>query len=59
MAVKFGLPFCLYESRFNNEIAAYLSELATDFELVLVNEYYDKSLVLMKILLGWTIKDII
>ena len=41
------------------DIRGYLQELSTKFQLVLITEYYDASLVLLKRKLSWELRDII
>ena len=48
-------------SEVNNHTAirGYLQELSSKFQLVLITEYYDSSLVLLKKKLSWELRDII
>ena len=57
MSYDLGLP----SERFTDEnfIQSYIKELNKDYELMLLMEQYEESLVLMKRLLCWDIKDIL
>ncbi|GFO37280.1 galactose-3-o-sulfotransferase 3 [Plakobranchus ocellatus] len=43
----------------DNKIELFLNELNQEFEIVLISDYFDESMVLLKRLLGWSIKDIV
>ena len=59
MAYEFGFPLHLFKTHNPKEIASYLLQLDNEFDLVIINEYFDESLVLMRRLLNWSIKDIL
>ncbi|KAK3100402.1 hypothetical protein FSP39_019315 [Pinctada imbricata] len=59
MAVEFGFPGHLFKSRNMSGIQLYLKELDKDFDLVMITEMFDESLVLLKRVMSWNIKDII
>ncbi|OWF46253.1 galactose-3-O-sulfotransferase 2-like [Mizuhopecten yessoensis] len=57
MSYDFGLP----PSRFDDNIYVenFINDLASDFKLVMVMEYFPESLVLLKRYLGWGLIDIV
>lgn len=57
MSYDFGLP----QSRFDDSyfVEQFISDLAIDFKLVMVMEYFSESLVLLKRYLGWDLEDIL
>jgi len=67
MAFEFGFPLELFPRNnvtalsvhLQETIYLYIQQLKTDFDLIIVNERMDESLVLMKRSLGWNIKDIL
>ena len=62
MAEDFGFVLNSVEDVLNmdNEvIASFISKLKNIFDLVMVVEYFDESLVMMKRLLNWSLKDIL
>lgn len=66
MAFEFGFPLHLFPSKSVGmspnsflEVTDYLRQLKEIFDLILVNEYIDESLILMKRVLNWHVKDII
>lgn len=67
MAFEFGFPLHLFPRSINDynksniaeEISENLQVVKYTFDLILVNEFMDESLILMKRLLGWHVKDII
>ena len=63
MAKDFGFNISHYNetmSRNNLELTqSYLSTLGDIFDLVLIKEYFDESIILMKRLLGWSLKDVL
>jgi hypothetical protein len=59
MAVEFDFPESLFTNYSNEESSSYLEKLDREFELVIILEHFTESAVLMRRLLGWTIKDIL
>lgn len=57
MSFDFGIP----KEKFHDDkyVTDYIRELDTDYKLVLILEYFQESLVLMKRLLCWDTKDIL
>ncbi|GFO30305.1 galactose-3-o-sulfotransferase 3 [Plakobranchus ocellatus] len=43
----------------DTKIELFLNRLNHEFEIVLISDYFDESMVLLKRLLGWSIKDIV
>ncbi|XP_060069956.1 galactose-3-O-sulfotransferase 2-like [Ylistrum balloti] len=59
MANEFGFPESLFQSRDPKQTQIYLRKLDEEMDLVLVVEYLDESLVLMRRLLNWDLKYIL
>ena len=63
MAVEFGFPQKLFpgesSSSSEKEINAYLQKLDKEFKFIIISELFEESVVYMKRLLGWTMKDIL
>ncbi|XP_069126778.1 galactose-3-O-sulfotransferase 3-like [Argopecten irradians] len=59
MSFEFDFPKELFETRDKAGIERYLQKLDSEFELVLIVEMFDESVVLMRRLLNWGIKDIL
>ncbi|KAK3099674.1 hypothetical protein FSP39_007854 [Pinctada imbricata] len=59
MAVEFGFPLKLFQTRNSSEIQQYIQKLDKEFDLVILVEKIEESLILMKRILGWNIRDII
>ncbi|OWF38598.1 galactose-3-O-sulfotransferase 3-like isoform X2 [Mizuhopecten yessoensis] len=59
MAFEFDFPADLFETRDANGIEQYLHKLNSEFQLVLIVEMFDESLVLMRRFLNWGMKDIL
>ncbi|KAK3107186.1 hypothetical protein FSP39_008872 [Pinctada imbricata] len=59
MAYDFGYPVELIEYGNSIETYEFIERLDSEFDLVLVLEYLDESLVLMKRMLAWSMKDIL
>lgn len=57
MSFDFGIP----KEKFHDDkyVTDYIRQLGTDYKLVLIMEYFQESLVLMKRLLCWDTKDIL
>ncbi|GFN94682.1 galactose-3-o-sulfotransferase 3 [Plakobranchus ocellatus] len=43
----------------DSKIQIFVNELEKEFHFVLISDYFDESMVLLKRVLGWTVKDII
>ncbi|OWF38599.1 galactose-3-O-sulfotransferase 2-like [Mizuhopecten yessoensis] len=59
MAYEFNFPRTLFIDRTEDEIQTYLRKLDQEFTIVLVADYLDESIILMRRLLGWKLKDIL
>ena len=63
MAVEFGFPLKLFpgqsSSSSKKEIDAYLQKLDKEFDFIIISELFKESVVYMKRLFGWTMKDIL
>ncbi|OWF54750.1 Galactose-3-O-sulfotransferase 3 [Mizuhopecten yessoensis] len=59
MAREFGFPSDLFETRNETGIQGYLEKLESEFELVIIVELFDESLLLMRRLLNWRMSDIL
>lgn len=63
MAVEFGFPEDLFPGKAKNgsrkDIQKYLEKLNHEFNFIIVSEKFDESMVLMKRLLNWSIKDVL
>jgi hypothetical protein len=64
MAFEFGFPLCLFPNskekpeNLQQAIEEYITKLMTEFDLIMINERMDESLVLLKRVLNWHTKDI-
>ncbi|XP_033739096.1 galactose-3-O-sulfotransferase 3-like [Pecten maximus] len=59
MAVEYNFPSHVFQTRNKTEIQQYILKLDTEFELVIVVELFDESIILMRRLLNWKIKDVL
>ncbi|XP_060066897.1 galactose-3-O-sulfotransferase 2-like [Ylistrum balloti] len=59
MAYEFNFPHFLFVNKNKSSIQTYLRKLEKEFHMVLVADFLDESLILMRRLLGWQLKDII
>ena len=61
MSVDFGFPIQNFEQSKTNasKISEFVNSLNQMFDFVLIVEYFDESLVMLRRLLNWTTKDII
>ncbi|XP_069128511.1 galactose-3-O-sulfotransferase 2-like [Argopecten irradians] len=59
MAYDFNFPRELFINRKAEDIQRYLRFLDKEFSIVLIADHLDESLVLMRRLLGWKLKDIL
>ncbi|XP_076114331.1 galactosylceramide sulfotransferase-like [Mytilus galloprovincialis] len=59
MAVEFGFPSSLFHHYSEEDSMNYLSKLDKEFQFVIVMEYFTESVVMMRRILGWTIKDVL
>ncbi|KAJ8302645.1 hypothetical protein KUTeg_019041 [Tegillarca granosa] len=59
MAFEYNFPRRLFYTKDSDGIKRYLRKLASEFHLVIVVEYFDESVVLMRRILNWSIKDIL
>lgn len=51
-----GFENKLFENR--NAMTQYINYIENEFDLVLINEYFDESLILLRNLLCWDLQDI-
>ncbi|OWF50348.1 Galactose-3-O-sulfotransferase 3 [Mizuhopecten yessoensis] len=56
MAYEFGFPEELFWNNDQNRIQSYLRKLSKEMDIVLVVEYLDESIVLMRRLLNWDLR---
>ncbi|WAR13222.1 G3ST3-like protein [Mya arenaria] len=67
MAFELGFPLSLFPNSYTQvneldrkiEASAYMDELMSDYSLIMINERMDESVVMLKRVLGWQLKDII
>ncbi|XP_033759605.1 galactose-3-O-sulfotransferase 2-like, partial [Pecten maximus] len=59
MSYDFGFPFDLFWKTDLNAVQDYLLKLNEEFDLVLVMEYLDESIVLMRRLLNWDLRHVL
>jgi hypothetical protein len=59
MAVEFGFPQSLFSVYNQTLVDNYLQKLDEEFKLVLIAEYLDESVVLMRRMLHWKTKDVL
>ena len=57
-AVEFGFPDDVIMSKNKSAIDLYIQRLDKDFHLVLIAEYFDESIILMRRMLNWNMKDV-
>lgn len=59
MAIEYGFPTELFTNYNQTGVDMYLNKLDKEFKLVIIAEYMEESVVLMRRYLSWTTKDII
>lgn len=59
MAVEYGFPEKLFREYNQTEVDAYLAKLDKEFLLIIIAEYFEESVVLMRRLLHWQTEDIL
>ncbi|XP_071120020.1 galactosylceramide sulfotransferase-like [Mytilus edulis] len=59
MAVEYGFPSNLFRQYSAEESMAYLRKLDKELQFVIIMEYFTESVVMMRRILGWTIKDVL
>lgn len=59
MAVEFGCPIEVVWSQDKEQIQRFVDEIDKDFKLVIIAEYFDESVVLLRRYLRWSTKDIL
>ncbi|XP_078588183.1 galactose-3-O-sulfotransferase 3-like [Branchiostoma floridae x Branchiostoma japonicum] len=63
MAMDLGLPLRLLSPSYQNEIAnttrQFINKISQEFDLVMISDHFDESLVLFKRLMCWDLKDIL
>lgn len=59
MAIEYGFPEKLFKHYNQTEVDEYLGKLDGEFSLVLISEYFEESVVLMRRMLNWQTSDIL
>lgn len=59
MAREFGFPPDLYITHNESGIELYLDKLEYEFQLVMIVELFDESMILMRRLLNWKLRDVL
>ncbi|XP_048731153.1 galactose-3-O-sulfotransferase 3-like [Ostrea edulis] len=59
MAFEYGFPSSLFHSFDMLAVKQYLEKLDKEFHVVIVNEYMDESVILLRRVLNWDLKDIL
>lgn len=59
MAYEFGFPSRLFKNYNSKQTQEYLKKLDKEFDVVIVNEYMEESVVLLRRILNWKVKDIL
>lgn len=58
-SVEFGFPDDVIVNKNTTAIDTYIQKLDKEFHLVMIAEYFDESIVLMRRMLNWSLKDIL
>ncbi|KAK3594936.1 hypothetical protein CHS0354_009321 [Potamilus streckersoni] len=58
-AVEFGIPSQVILEKKPKDIDAHVKQVDRDFDLVIIAEYFDESVVLMRRMLNWKMQDIL
>lgn len=58
-AAEFGTPDHVIISRNKTAMNEYVQKLEKDFHLVIISEYFDESIVLLRRMLNWSLRDIL
>lgn len=58
-ATEFGTPEAIIMNRNKSAMNEYVQKLDKEFHLVIISEYFDESIVLLKRMLNWNLKDIL
>ena len=59
MSIEYGFPKKLFEKYNQTEIDTYLNKLNTEFKVILIAEYMEESVIIMRRFLNWKTSDII
>ncbi|XP_062573068.1 galactose-3-O-sulfotransferase 2-like isoform X2 [Saccostrea cucullata] len=59
MSFEFGFPSHLFDSFDLKDVKQYLEKLKNEFDLVIINEYMDESIILLRRMLNWNVKDVL
>lgn len=59
MAAEFGFPLKLFNQYSKSESNNYLDKLDKEFQFVIIMDYFIESIVMMRRVLGWEIKDVL
>ncbi|XP_071127656.1 galactose-3-O-sulfotransferase 2-like [Mytilus edulis] len=59
MAFEFDFPRHLFTNYTRKESQAYLSKIDNEFHFVIIMDYFMESIVMMRRILGWNVKDVL
>ena len=59
MAIDFGFPKDVIITQRKDDIQAHIEKLNKEIALVMISEHFDESIVLLKRILKWSVKDIL
>jgi len=59
MAIDFGFPKDVIITQRKDDIQAHIEKLNKEIALVLISEHFDESIILLKRILKWSVKDIL
>lgn len=58
-AAEFGTPDAIIMRRNKTAMAEYVKKLDREFHLVIISEFFDESIVLLRRMMNWNLKDIL
>ncbi|XP_063404347.1 galactose-3-O-sulfotransferase 2-like [Mytilus trossulus] len=59
MALEFDFPRHLFTNYTRKESQAYLSKIDNEFHFVIIMDYFIESIIMMRRILGWNVKDML
>ena len=59
MAYEFGFPASLFQFYDSLKVEQYLEKLGKEFDFVIINEYMEESIVVLRRILNWNVKDVL
>lgn len=59
MALEFDFPRHLFTNYTRKESQAYLSKIDNEFHFVIIMDFFLESIVMMRRILGWNVKDVL